>query len=198
MKTLLLGAALVLATSPAFAQTWYHSDGSVASAATGSMNSCSSWQYPILLTAAASSPFAPSCEGTSRSSMTRRDISRNGGYWSKRNHSPMACGQQPLDASHYEFPMTRLLIAAALLLAASPAQAGLQGPDRTSFVQAFIARCAAVNTRYPAQAAWNYCNCGAQRAADMITPLDVANHRSGRWGENSSHWVVACKAKYLK
>jgi hypothetical protein len=94
--------------------------------------------------------------------------------------------------------MKTLLLGAALLLAASPAQAGLQGPDRTSFVQAFIARCAAVNARYPVQAAWNYCNCGAQRAADMITPLDVANHRSGRWEENSSHWVVACKAKYLK
>ena len=92
-----------------------------------------------------------------------------------------------------------LLLGAALLLAASPAQAGLQGPGRTAYIQAFIGTCTTtVPAGHSAQAALNYCNCGAQRAADIVTPLDVANHSWGRWGENSSRWVVACKARYLK
>lgn len=95
--------------------------------------------------------------------------------------------------------MKIILLGAALVLAASPAQASLQGPYRTSFVQAFIGRCTAtVPAGHTAQAALNYCNCGAQRAADIVTHLDVANHRSVRWEASSSRWVVACKAKYLK
>jgi hypothetical protein len=95
--------------------------------------------------------------------------------------------------------MIKYIIGAALLLTTSSAHAGLQGPGRTAQVQAFIARCTAtVPAGHTAQAALNYCNCGAQRFADIVTPLDVANHRSPRWEASSSHWVAACKAKYLK
>jgi hypothetical protein len=100
--------------------------------------------------------------------------------------------------------MKKLLTTAAIVAAlTTSAQAGLRGSDRASFVQAFMARCIATNTRYPAQAAWNYCNCGAQRAAAMTTSADAAErervgHRDDNLWRKLQPWVAACKAAHLR
>src|SRR5262245_29703716 len=82
--------------------------------------------------------------------------------------------------------MKILLITTVVLASVSTAQAGLKGSNRAEFIQA----CMATNTsgRYSAQAALNYCNCGAQ------------NVEQGRKlpFQPSSPLVVYCKAKYLK
>jgi hypothetical protein len=57
-----------------------------------------------------------------------------------------------------------------------------------------MARCAVADNRYSAQAVWNYCNCGAQRAADMATSPE----KEGLVREKLKPWVVACKAAHLR
>jgi YD repeat-containing protein len=82
MKSLLLiGAALVaftlavLATNPAFAQTWYNPDGSTAHAATGSMTHVRRGNTQYSYDSSGKLATRTVVRGTSRSSMTRRDTS---------------------------------------------------------------------------------------------------------------------------
>jgi len=89
--------------------------------------------------------------------------------------------------------MKYAILLAALLASVSTAQAGLKGTYRTTFIQGFIANCITKNTgRYSAQAALNYCNCGAQKTANVIAEGQT-------WEFSPSHpFVVSCKAKHLK
>ena len=96
--------------------------------------------------------------------------------------------------------MKTLLIATVVLASVSTAQAAMKKPYRDVFVRSFVAECLTKNTSgYSGQAALNYCNCGAQRMASLVTHEQVMSGTArGILSTNQSSLVALCKAKYLR